>query len=79
MSVRVQLGLQLWKYIPGYDSNTGIVLENVCGWTVRQITEALKIPPNEVYQIMVNSYPGKPQSVVNDGDLIILTKIIGGG
>jgi sulfur carrier protein ThiS len=79
MLVRVQLSPPLWKYFPGYDHNKGIVLEGVGGRTVRQIIEELKIRPEEVYAIMVNSYPGKPNSVVQDGDSITLTKIIGGG
>jgi len=79
MPVRVQLSPHLWKYVPGYDHNKGIVLENLDGRTVRQIIEELKIPPEEVYAIMVNSYPAKPNSVVEDGDSVSLTKIIGGG
>lgn len=79
MPIRVQLSPPLWKYVPGYDHKTGIVLENVERRTVRQIIEELKIPPQEVYAIMVNSYPGKPNSVVKDGDFVTLTKIIGGG
>lgn len=79
MLVRIQLSPPLGKYVPGYDHNKGIELENVHGRTVRQIIEELKIPPEEVYAIMVNSYPGKPNSVVKDGDSVTLTKIIGGG
>lgn len=79
MAVHVKLSPHLWKYVPGYDHNKGIVLENVDGRTVRQIIEELKIPSEEVYAIMLNSYPGKPNSVVKDGDSVTLTKIIGGG
>jgi sulfur carrier protein ThiS len=79
MPVRVQLSPPLWKYVPAYDHNKGIVLEHMDGRTVRQIVEELKIPPQEVYAIMVNSYPGKPGSVVKDGDSVNLSKVIGGG
>jgi sulfur carrier protein ThiS len=79
MPVRVRLSPHLWKYVPGYDHNKGIMLENMDGRAVRQIIEELKIPPEEVYAIMLNSYPGKPNSVVHDGDSVTLTKIIGGG
>ena len=79
MAVCVKLSPHLWKYAPGYDHNTGIELKDADGWTVGQIIEELKIPPEEVYTIMVNSYPGKPRSAVQDGDLVTLTKIIGGG
>ena len=79
MSVRVQLTPPLWKYVPGYDQAKGIVLEEAGGGTVRQIIEELKIPAGEVLVIMINSYPGKPNSVVQDGDFVILAKILGGG
>ncbi len=79
MPVHVQLSPHLWNYVPGYDQKKGIVLENMDGRTVRQIIEELKIPPEEVYAIMLNSYPGQPSSVVKDDDSITLTKIIGGG
>jgi sulfur carrier protein ThiS len=55
------------------------MLKNMDGRTVRQIIEELKIPSEEVYAIMLNSYPGKPNSVVKDDDSVTLTKIIGGG
>jgi sulfur carrier protein ThiS len=55
------------------------MLENMDGRTVRQIIEELKIPSQEVYAIMLNSYPGKPGSVVKDGDSVTLSKVIGGG
>jgi sulfur carrier protein ThiS len=79
MTVRIQLTPPLWKYVRSYNQDTGIVLENAEGWTVLQIIEELKIPPGEVFVIMVNSYPGKPTSVVKDGDFVILAKILGGG
>ena len=79
MSVRVQLSDYLQKYVPGYDHNTGIVMESADGWTVRMIIEELKIPIKEVSIVMVNSYPGSTQSTLKDGDLIFLSKIFGGG
>jgi sulfur carrier protein ThiS len=79
MPVRVQLSHLLRKYVPSYNSDAGIVLENVDGWSVRQLIEEIKIAPEEVVTIMVNSYPGKPNSVVKDGDCVTLTKVIGGG
>lgn len=54
-------------------------MKNTDGKTVRQIMEELKIPPEEVYAVMINSYPGKPNSIVRDGDSVTLSKIIGGG
>ncbi len=79
MPVRVRLSPHLWKYVPGYDHEKGIVLETVEGRTIRQIIEKLRIPTQEVYAIMLNSYPAKPNSVVKDDDCVTLTKIVGGG
>jgi sulfur carrier protein ThiS len=79
MSVRVQLSHILRKYAPDYDHDTGIVLENAAGWSVRQIIAHLAIPPGEIVTIIVNSYPATPASTVKDGDTVTLTRVIGGG
>ncbi|UCF90461.1 MAG: hypothetical protein JSW39_19490 [Desulfobacterales bacterium] len=79
MPIHVRLSPLLRKYVPEYDHENGLVLEIAEGTKVRRIIETLGIPPEEVVTIMVNSYPGKPGSIVKDGDLVTLTKIIGGG
>jgi hypothetical protein len=81
MSVRVQLSPLLRKYVPGYDHDTGIVLEHTEDHTVLQIMERLSIPAEEFSNItiLVNSYPGKPKRVVKEADCITLAKVIGGG
>ena len=79
MPVSIQLSHILRKYVPDYDHNTGILLEEATGWSVRQIIERLAIPPVEVVTIMVNSYPASMASTVEDGDSVTLTKVIGGG
>ena len=79
MPVRVQLSHILRKYIPDYNHETGILLEEAAGWSVRQIIDRLAIPPGEVVTILVNSYPATPASTVEEGDTVTLTKVIGGG
>ncbi len=79
MSVRVQLNPLLRKYVPGYNHDEGLVLNDVEGENVRQLIRRLGIPPEEVFTIMVNHYPGQPSSVVKDGDSVMLVKMIAGG
>ena len=79
MPVRIQLSHILRKYVPNYDHNSGILLEEAAGWSVRQIIERLAIPPGEVVTIIVNAYPATPANTVQDGDTVTLTKVIGGG
>ena len=79
MPVRIQLSHILRKYVPNYDHDSGILLEEAAGWSVSQIIEHLAIPPGEVVTIIVNSYPATPASSVRDGDKVTLTKVIGGG
>jgi sulfur carrier protein ThiS len=79
MPVRIHLSHILRKYVPDYDHDTGILLEEAAGWPVRQIIEHLAIPPGEVVTIIVNSYPATPASTVQNGDSVTLTKVIGGG
>ena len=81
MPVRVQLSPLLRKYVPGYDHETGIVLDQADGQTALQVMEGLNIPAEKFSNItiMVNSYPGKPKSVVAEADCITLTKVIGDG
>jgi sulfur carrier protein ThiS len=79
MSIRVELSHILRKYVPDYDHDSGILLEEAAGWSVRQLIEHLAIPAGEVVTIIVNAYPATPASTVQDGDSVTLTKIIGGG
>jgi hypothetical protein len=79
MSVRVQLSPLLRKYVPGYEHDEGLTLEGLEGKAVRDLIATLDIPPKEVYTIMVNHYPGQPNSVVKDGDFVMLAKVIGAG
>ena len=44
MPVRIKLCASLRKYVEGYDTDKGLVLENVAGKTVRQMARELSIP-----------------------------------
>jgi len=79
MSVRVQISSVLRKYTPDYDEENGVLLDDASGLTARRIMELLDIPAEEVMTVVINGYPAKPDSVVNDGDVVSLIKIMGGG
>jgi sulfur carrier protein ThiS len=79
MPIHVQLSPILRKYIPNYDNATGIRLTIDTPNSVEQIIAKLNIPREEVISIMINGYPGKFNSTVNDGDSVTLAKVIGGG
>ena len=79
MSIHVQLSPLIRKYVPNYDHSTGLRLTIDAPYSVEQIIAKLNIPREEVISIMVNGYPGKFNSTVNDGDSVMLAKVIGGG
>jgi sulfur carrier protein ThiS len=79
MSIQIQLSPLIRKYVPNYDHTTGVILTIDAPQSVEQIVARLDIPREEVISIMVNGYPGKFNSTVNDGDSIMLAKVIGGG
>ena len=79
MSIRIQLSPFLRKYVPVYQNDTGILLPAGNQITVEQIIGELNIPKEEVLSIMVNGYPAKFSSILNDGDSVTLAKVIGGG
>ena len=79
MSIHVQLSPFLRKYIPNYDHATGIRLTIDAPNRVEQIIAKLNIPREEVISIMINGYPGKLNSTLNEDDSVTLAKVIGGG
>ena len=79
MAIQVQLSPLIRKYIPDYDHSTGIQLKIDAPQSVAKIIAKLNIPREEVISIMINGYPGKFNSPVNDGDAVTLAKVIGGG
>jgi sulfur carrier protein ThiS len=79
MPIHVQLSPLIRKYVPNYDHSTGLKLAIDAPHSIEQIIAKLKIPREEVISIMINGYPGKFTSLVNDGDSVTLAKVIGGG
>jgi sulfur carrier protein ThiS len=79
MPIHVQLSPLIRKYVADYDHSTGIRLTVDAPYRVEQIIARLSIPREEVISIMVNGYPAKYNSTVNDGDSVTLAKVIGGG
>ena len=49
------------------------------GKTVRQIIAELGIPPDKVFQILVNHLPSQESYLAKDGDLIVLAMVLGAG
>jgi hypothetical protein len=79
MAVRVELTLLLQKYVPNYDRDNGIVMEDGEGKVVRQIIVELGIPLVKVFQVLVNHLPSQDSYVVKDGDLVTLAMVLGAG
>jgi hypothetical protein len=79
MAVRVELTPLLRKYVPDYDDDKGLVIEDGEGKAVRQIIEQLCIPTDRVFTVLVNHLPSQPSYVLKDGDLVTLSMILGGG
>ena len=79
MPIHVRLSPLIRKYVSNYNHSTGIRLTVDAPNSVEQIIAKLNIPREEVISIMINGYPGKFNSVVNEGDSVTLAKVIGGG
>jgi sulfur carrier protein ThiS len=79
MSIRVQLSPLIRKYVPNYDHSAGVALAVDEPESVEKIVAKLGLPREEVISIMVNGYPAKFNTMVNDGDSVMLAKVIGGG
>jgi sulfur carrier protein ThiS len=79
MAVHIELTMLLRKFVPNYDDEKGILLENAEGKTISEIMKDLGIPSDKVFNVLVNRYPSKPSQVVRNGDLVTLGRVIGGG
>ncbi len=79
MSVIVKLSPLLRKYVPGYDTDSGVVLENGAGKKVSLVAEELAVPREKITMVMVNHRPSRITYEARDGDLILLGMVIGGG
>ena len=79
MAVRVELTPLLRKYVPGYDPDKGLTIEEGEGKAVRKIIEELGIPTDKVFTVLVNHLPSQPSYLLKDGDLVTLSMVLGGG
>jgi len=79
MTVRVELTPLLQKYVPGYDPDKGLTIEEGEGKAVRKIIEELGIPTDKVFTVLVNHLPSQPRYLLKDGDLVTLSMVLGGG
>ena len=80
MSVRVDLSPILRRqYLPDYDPQKGLILDDGAGKTLRQIVRELGIPFDELSSTLVNQRVEQPGYRVQDGDTIYLTIAISGG
>lgn len=80
MSVRVELNPILRRmYQVNYDPETGLILTDAAGKTLRQVVTELGIPLDEVSSILVNHRVEQPGYKVQDGDMIHLSVAISGG
>ena len=79
MAVRVELTPLLRKYIPDYDPDKGLTIENGEGKAVRQIIKELGIPSDKVFTVLINHWPSQPSYQLRDGDLVTLSMVLGGG
>jgi len=79
MAVRVELTPLLRKYIPDYDPDKGLTIENGEGKAVRQVIKELGIPTDRVFTVLVNHLPSQPSYLLSDGDLLTLSMVLGGG
>ena len=79
MPVVVKLSPLLRKYVPGYDHDEGIVLENGAGERVSRLIEEVGVPKDMVTSVLVNHRPSRVGYVAREGDLVLLAMVIGGG
>jgi hypothetical protein len=79
MSVVVKLSPLLRKFVPDYDHDRGIMLENGAGKKVSQLIEQVGVPKERVTSVLVNHRPSRVGYVAREGDLILLAMVIGGG
>lgn len=80
MAVILKLSSSFQKYVNGYDLDKGVIMENAAGKTIRQIAAELSIPLEQITcSIMVNHFPSRQDRIVQDEDLIVLVRLLGGG
>lgn len=79
MPLKVLLAANLRKYLPGYDAATGHEFAVSSPVTVRQLSERLGIPREEVRLIMVNGVNADWDTMLTGDERVALFPPVGGG
>jgi sulfur carrier protein ThiS len=79
MAVRVELSLLLRKYVSDYDDDDGILIDHKEGKTVKHVINELGIPKEKVFTVLVNRKPSNVGHILQDGDHVRLSMILGAG
>jgi sulfur-carrier protein len=77
MRVEVQLYATLRKYGPSRDGP--LIMDLAEGDCVARMLEVLGVPPDVEKVILINGRPAGPDSVLRDGDKVVLFPPVAGG
>lgn len=75
----VLLAANLRKYVPGYDSATGHLVEIASETSVGKLSDQLGIPHEEVKLIMVNGLSADWDTALQGDERVALFPPVGGG
>jgi sulfur carrier protein ThiS len=79
MALQLILAATLRKYVNGYDPLSGHSMEIQPGINVKELTEKLEIPEEEVKLIMVNGIAAKWGTLLQGDERVALFPPVGGG
>ena len=82
MSIQIKLSTTLRDCVPGYDPETGLVVELSSGessLTAGELARRIGIPLEEIKIIMINSRQSDTDGLVRDGDRVAYFPAVGGG
>ncbi len=77
MRVEVRLYATLRKYAP--TSQEVPFVELVEGTTLNGLLQALRVPQDQEVVVLVNGRPAKPDSVLREGDRVVMFPPVTGG
>ena len=79
MAVRLMLAATLRKYVPGYNGETGYIVNVKPASTVRDLSRQLGIPEKEVKLIMIEGVAAGWDAVLAGNERVALFPPVGGG
>ena len=77
MKVEVRLYATLRKYGPVHEGP--LMMDLIQGDRLARLMELLGMPPDVEKVILVNGRPGEPNSILNEGDLVVIFPPVAGG